>query len=317
MGNRVFEKLSDPPLLQRNPILIFAADPLASAGLHGLGREMTPHPHYRTRPEFLELLRKVTADGYIDGLLMTPADAEVLAVDERLFEAHPVTPVVRVNAETAIWNPRFGRYRQQQSYPFQTVPLSEAAYCVYSIDEAKACHIRLGLYSITLNNDVEADERTLNAYLRFAREVGETPDFDHILEFFLPNVNLPGVDEKARGQYVADSIVRMMSYLRRHQRPLFIKTVYTTSETWRELTSFDPTLVIGALGGPRQNARKTLQLAYDATEHGSRVILFGRSIFEEDDPRLIVKYLRAVLDRTMTVDEAHGAYQRSLRTFNR
>ena len=313
MGNRIFEKLSNPDLLRRSPIFVFAADPLAAGGIHGLGRETRPNPHYRTRLEFLNLLRKVAAEGYVDGLLMTPADAEVLAVDERLFDTHPVTPLVRVNAETAIWNPRFGKYRQQYSHPFQTIPVSDACYCDYSIGEAKACHIQLGLYSITLNNDVEADERTLNAYLQFAREVGETPGFDHILEVFLPNVNLPGMDEKARGQYVADSIVRTMSYLRKHQRPLFIKTVYTTHETWRDLTSFDPTLVIGALGGPRQNTRKTLQLACDVTEYGGRVILFGRSVFEEDDPCLMTKYLRAVLDRTMTVDEAHTAYQRSLR----
>ena len=314
MGDRIFQKLKDSEQLHQSPIFVFAADALASVGLHGLGQERSPGPHYRTRPEFLDLMRQTVADGYIDGLLMTPADAEVLAMDERLFDASPVTPIVRMNAETNIWNPRFGRYRQQPSLPFQTVPVDEARYCEIMVDSAQSCHVSMGLYSITLNNDVAADEHTLNAYLRFAREVGGAPDFHHILEVFLPNVNLPGMDYGARGQYVADSIVRTASYLRKAQRPLFIKTEYTGSEVWKELTAFDPTLVIGALGGPRQNARKTLQLAHDVVEYGGRVILFGRTVFGEDNPRLIARALRAVLDMQQSPEDALQEYQAALRS---
>lgn len=314
MDSRIFQKLADPDLLRRSPIFVFAADALASVGLHGLGMEQIPRPHHRTRPEFLNLMRQTVSDGYIDGLLMTPADAEVLTMEERLFDTSPVTPIVRMNAETNIWNPRFGRYRQQQSLPFQTVPLDEARYCEALVGSAMNCHVSLGLYSITLNNDVIADEHTLNTYLRFAHDVGERPDFHHILEVFLPNVNLPGMDHEARGQYVADSIVRTMSYLRKSQRPLFIKTEYTSAGVWKELTSFDPTLVIGALGGPRQNARKTLQLACDVAEHGGRVILFGRTVFGEDNPRLIARALRAVLDRQQSPEDALREYQAALRS---
>ena len=199
------------------------------------------------------------------------------------------------------------------SLPFQTVQLDEARYCESLMGSATSCHVSLGLYSITLNNDVVADECTLNTYLRFAHDIGERQDFHHILEVFLPNVHLPGMDHQARGQYVADSIVRTMSYLRKLQRPLFIKTEYTGSSVWKELTAFDPTLVIGALGGARQSARKTLQLAHDVTEHGGHVILFGRTVFGEDCPRLIARALRAVLDRQQTPDEALREYQASLR----
>jgi len=309
VGERVFEKLADPDWLRRSPIFVFAADALASGGIQGLGQEKHPTPHYRTRPEFLELLRQITADGYIDGLLMTPADAEVLTVDERIFDHSPVTPIVRMNAETGIWNPRHGLYRQQPSLPFQTVPLSgETLICT-----ARECHLRLGLFSITLNNDVRADEQMLNAYLQFAWEVGDLPGFDHILEVFLPNLNLPGLDHEKRGQYVADSIVRTMSYLRAHQRPRFIKTEFTTPQVWQELCQFDPTLVIGALGGPHRGPRETLQLAQDVITYGGQVILFGRSIFGEENPRLIARALRAVLDREKTPDEALREYQANVR----
>ncbi|HRU23054.1 MAG TPA: hypothetical protein P5569_03825 [Candidatus Latescibacteria bacterium] len=314
MGDRVFEKLADPSLLARSPIFIFAADALTAYGLTGIGIEKTPSPHYRTRPEYLDLQRAILGDGYIDGLLMSPADAENLAFEEKLFDSSPVTPIVRMNAETRIWSPRHGKYGAQPSRPFTTIRTPEAGrYCDEAMACAKDCKIKLGLYSITLNNDTDADERTLSAYLDFAWDVAQTPDFHHFLEVFLPNMSQPGMDLQAMGEYVADSIVRTMAHLRKRQRPLFIKTVYTTPAVWKALVEFDPTLVIGALGGQRINAKRTLELAHTTTEYGGKVILFGRAIFQEENPRAMCKALRAVLDRQMSPAEAHSAYQRTLR----
>ena len=164
--------------------------------------------------------------------------------------------------------------------------------------------MNLGLYSITLNNDPIADERMLQAYVQFAHVVGEIEGFDHLLEVFLPNVKLPGMDEEKRGMYVADSIVR---------RPRFIKTAYTTAEVWSELCQFDTTLVIGALGGPRQNARSTFALAHNVVSNGGRAILFGRTIFGEDAPIGFVQCLRRVLDGEDDPQNAHAEYQKLLR----
>lgn len=314
MGERVFEKLENSDQLDASPIFVFAADPLAAVGIQGLGYVHHPRPHYRTRPEFLQLQRDLVADGSIDGLLMTPADAEVLAVEESIFDGTPVTPLVRMNAETAIWSPRYGAYQSQHSRPFQTVfPDDAQAYCESLVAPALECRVSLGLYSITLNNDVVADERMLNAYIQFAHTVGEMQGFDHILEVFLPNIKLPGLDNEKRGMYVADSIVRTMNYLRKHQRPRFIKTAYTTAKVWNELTQFDPSLIIGALGGPRENARKTLQLANNVIQNGGHAILFGRTIFGEESPVGIARALRNVLDELMSPEEAHSMYQQSLR----
>ncbi len=314
MGDRVFEKLADPKWLKRSPAFIFAADALVAYGMTGIGTEPSPKPHYRTRPEYLAMMREVMADGAIDGLLMTPADAEVLAFDEKLFDDSPVTPVVRMNAETHIWSPRHGKYRQQYSRPFKTVLTAEAGrYCTEAMQCARDCKIKLGLYSVTLNNDAEADARTTGEFLDFAWECGNTPDFHYFLEVFLPNMQQPGMDSKEQGEYIADNIVRLMSYLRSHQRPAFIKTVYTSADTWRALCDFDPTLVIGALGGTRVNARTSMQLAHDVTEHGGQVILFGRAVFQEDDPRMVARAIRSVLDREQSVDQALSQYQATLR----
>lgn len=299
MGDRLFKKLDDPDSLRRSPIFVFAADPQASGGLLCLGETAG---RARTRPEFLALLRQFVVDAVIDGLLLTPADAALLTVEERLFDDSPVTPLVRTNAETGIWNPRSSRYRESPSLPFPTVTIEDAA---------SGGVVRLGLYSITLNNRADSDEVVLSAYLRFARAVGERPDFDHVLEVFLPNLPQPGLDPEAQGQFVADSIGRLMSYLLPHQRPRFLKTAYTTPAVWESLTRFDPTLIVGALGGPRRDARTTLHLAHDVITHGGRAILFGRAIFEEQSPRQIVRALRAVLDGRMTPDDAYSAYQRA------
>ena len=309
MGNRIFDKLADPESLYNNPIFVFAADPLASAGIQGLGYIQYPEPHFRTHPEFLQLQRDLVADGSIDGLLMPPADAEILALEERLFDQTEVTPIVRMNAETGIWNPRFGNYQSVLSQPFQTVfPEDIQSYCESLIRPALECQIHIGLYSITLNNDVYADQKMLEAYIQFAHIVGEIEGFDHILEVFLPNIRIPGMDEEKRGMYVADSIVRTMNYLRKNQRPQFLKTAFTTSQVWKELTVFDPTLIIGALGGPRHNSRKTLQLASDVSRNGGRAILFGRAIFQDDNPIGIANALRNVLDGDEP-DQAYARYQ--------
>lgn len=313
MGERVFEKLSQPERLADSPIFIFAGDAQAANGLRGLGTiGHGPRARYRRRPDYLQLCRDLCEDGAIDGCLLTPADAETLAVDERYFDTSPVTPLVRTNAETMIWNPRHGTYRSSPSKPFITVQPRDPGFCREQICKAQDFDVRLGLYSITLNNDVRYDQEMLAAYLTFAQEVGRTPGFDHFLEVFLPNLPQHGLSEEAIGEYIADSIVRTMSYLRRHERPRFIKTAFTTPAVWRELCEFDPTLPIGALGGARTDARGTLELAHNVVGNGGKLILFGRAVFEDDEPLAISRALRKVLDGAPPA-EAYEDYQADLK----
>ena len=74
----------------------------------------------------------------------------------------------------------------------------------------------------------------------------------------------------------------------------------------RELCQFDTTLVIGALGGPRQNARSTFALAHNVVSNGGRAALFGRTIFGEDAPIGFVQCLRRVLDGESEPQDAHA-----------
>ena len=186
-------------------------------------------------------------------------------------------------------------------------------YCEALIGPALECRVNLGLYSITLNNDPIADERMLHAYIQFAHIVGEIEGFDHLLEVFLPNIKLPGMDEEKRGMYVADSIVRTMSYLRKHQRPRFIKTAYTTADVWTELCQFGYDVSDRcALGGPRQNARSTFALAHNV----ARQRLDARSY---SDAPSSVKMIRLALCNacavSLTVRKMHRVPTHHIRSY--
>lgn len=310
MGERFFHKLSERESLDGSPLFVFAADHLAGVGIHGLGAAGSS---YRTHPEFVQLIRSIVEQGVVDAVLMTPADAELLSAMECLFQDSPVTPLVRMNAETGIWSPRHGQYKTVPSIPFQTVPVTGADWCDSLIRTASdSCRVTAGLYSVTLNNDVAADHRTMSAYLAFAREVGKKENFHHILEVFPPNVNLPEMDREQVASYTADSIVRITSHLTRRQRPLLIKTQYLSETVWRELTGFDPELVIGALGGSYQNAETTLDLAHRVIRGGGRAVLFGRPVFMEQDPPGMCGAIRAVIDGVMSASQALDAYRKGL-----
>lgn len=309
MGDRLVRKSRNLEFLHEHPLFVFAADPIVAGGVRSYGQS---DERWRTRHEFLQLCREITREGCVDGVLMAPSDAERLAIQERLFEASEVTPIVRMNAETAIWNPRFGNYSTAYSRTFQTVrlpiPWSGTA------DETNSSAIVVGLYSITLHNDVIADEAVLSAYLAFANEVANLAEFSHILEVFPPNPKLSSLRPEQTGLFLADSIVRLMSYLSSSARPLFIKTKFTTREAWKELTSFDDSLVIGALGGPRKDTHSTFRLAWDVISNGGRAILFGRTIFDEESPPVMCRYLREVIDARLDPQEAYRRYIEELKT---
>jgi DhnA family fructose-bisphosphate aldolase class Ia len=54
-----------------------------------------------------------------------------------------------------------------------------------------------------------------------------------------------------------------------------------------------------------------LELAHAVVTNGGRAALFGRTIFDDDNPRAIVRALRAVLDQEMSVNEAFALYQKA------
>ena len=105
----------------------------------------------------------------------------------------------------------------------------------------------LGLYSVTLNNDVQTDLRILEAYKVFRLEA-ERKGFRHFLEVFDPNA--PGEhapDDLPR--FINDHIVRTLAGVTSRGRPLFLKIPYHGPAPMEALAGYDRSLVVGILGG--------------------------------------------------------------------
>jgi hypothetical protein len=75
-----------------------------------------------------------------------------------------------------------------------------------------------------------------------------------------------------------------------------------------ELVSYDPTLIVGILGGSAGTTLDAFQLIHDAKKHGARVALFGRKINLSEHPLAFIDLLRRIVDGEVAPVEAVKAY---------
>jgi hypothetical protein len=263
-----------------------AAGPVAGSG-----------ERYGSRPEYLEAMRRLIAHGAIDIMLTSAANGEQLAGDGSLDAE--ITLAVRGNDTTDIWNVRGGRYPALPSRPFRTVHLpSIRPFC------------DLVLYSVTFNNDLEHDIRTLEAYGAFRREATAL-GIRHFLEVFNPNAPTDLRDDEV-GAFVNDSIVRALAGVTLAERPLFLKLPYNGASVLSDLVAHDPSLVLGILGGSAGTTRDTFELLHRAQANGARVALFGRKIQRAESQQDLVGLMRPVLRGELTPEAAVRAYHEAL-----
>ena len=300
---------------RRDFIIADAKDPDMGFGLPGAG----PHrqadgssTRYRTREEFLDQIRSILAQDMIDVMLLSASNLERLA-EEGLFESSHVTPAVRANDATDIWRLRGARYHHAPSRPFRTASLSRVMYGtpVPPAAGARVTGTDLGLYSVTFNNQAEADIASLEAFAAFRAEAA-VMGFRYFLEVFNPNVDA-GLEAEAIGPYVNDCILRCLAGVIKADRPLFLKMVYNGPKALEELAGFDSSLVVGVLGGGAGTTRDTFELLHQAGRHGARVALFGRKINLAEAPLAIVALMRQVADGTIAPAEAVRAYHAEIR----
>ncbi len=241
----------------------------------------------------------------IDILLASVSTMDVLARDRGIFNDSPVTAAIRANDTTDIWHVRGGTYATQPSRPFATTTVREAMYGTLHPTEDQPVDVPLGLWSITFNNDLDADERSLLRYRDFRAE-SAAEGFRHFVEVFNPNVADPGIDGPV-GAYVNDCIARMLAGVPRASRPEFLKVVYNGPQALEELVAgLDVT--VGVLGGPPGTANDSFTLLQQVKQYGGRVALFGRRIKVADDPVVFTELLRAVADDAMTPEQATREY---------
>lgn len=253
---------------------------------------------YRTRPEFLEQVTDVVEQDIVDIMLLSASNLEVL-VEAGVFTGSRMKPAIRANDATDIWGCRGSSYAQKPSRAYRTASLSVSRR-----------HTDLGLYSITFNNDLDADFDSLMGFLDFVEDA-DGNGFKYFLEVFNPNVGA-GIPAEVQPHYVNDCIIRTLAGLTRAQRPQFLKIPFNGPKALEELTSFDPSLIVGVLGGGAGTARDAFELIHQAEKYGARLALFGRKINLAEDPLAMVRLMRAVADGDILPEEAVKAYHGAL-----
>lgn len=293
LGNLVADPSAD------DFIICYAADPDMGGGLRPtIAQGVEPA---QWRDEMAEMVE--AAD--VDILLASISTMDILARDRKIFADSPVTPAIRANDTTDIWHVRGGSYASLPSRPFATATVNEAMYGTLQPDPDQEIDVPLGLWSVTFNNDLDADEASLLRYREFRQEASAA-GFRHFVEVFNPNVADPGIDGPV-GAYVNDCIARMLAGVPRTSRPEFLKVVYNGPQALEELVAgLDVT--VGVLGGPPSTANDSFTLIRDVKRHGGRVALFGRRIKVADHPVLFTKMLRLVANGDLSPDDATREY---------
>ncbi|HEX3628720.1 MAG TPA: hypothetical protein VH280_25195 [Verrucomicrobiae bacterium] len=313
MKQRLIDKLSR---IRANPssrefILADARDADMAWGVPSPGQNYPPtkNGRYRTMSEFHDQIRAVARQGIIDIMLASISTMSLLAHRERFFDSLDVTPAVRINDATDVWCPRGGRYRNYPSAPFASGFIEEAQFGSI-VAEPRDPVVNLGLYSVTLNNQLPDDRVSLEAFKAFRAEA-ERKKFNYFLEVFAPNTD-SGVKPEEIPAFVNDSVCRMLSGVPLSSRPVFLKIPYFGPRALEELVAYDPSVIVGVLGGSSGTTYDAFKLVADAQKHGARVALFGRKIKAAEDPLLFISFLREIVNGSISPQEAVRAYHGGL-----
>jgi hypothetical protein len=251
---------------------------------------------FQTRGDYLAAMRALVAQGELDIMLTSASNGQRLARDGSLQD---ITLAIRANDTTDVWNNRGGSYPSEPSRPFRSADLTAIRpFC------------DLVLYSMTFNNILDYDLATLEAYSRFRAEAAAL-GVRHFLEVFNPNAPADLASDHV-GAFVHDSIIRALAGITDEQRPLFLKVAYNGADALAELADYDPSLVVGVLGGSAGTTRDTFELLHRAERHGGRVALFGRKIQRAESQPHLVGLMRPVLRGELTPADAVRAYHEAL-----
>ena len=282
----------------------------------GIASPGVPHPakgdgRFYSMSEFMDQMREMVAGGYIDILLASNSVMSILAHRENLFVDNPVTPAIRVNDSTDVWISRSANYRDQPSRPFRSSYLHEAQYGSLTAPADGSPVVNLGLYSITFNNDLEADYNSLMAFRDFRREAAEC-GFDYFLEVFAPNVEYCGIAPERIPAFVNDALVRALAGVARAHWPKFLKIPYFGPQAMEELAAYDPELIVGILGGWSGTTYDAFKQLSEAQKYGARVALYGRKIKNAEHPLTMVRYLRTIVNGEISAEAAVKEYHNDL-----
>ncbi|MDQ0396514.1 hypothetical protein [Labrys monachus] len=264
----------------------------------------------RTRPEWLDQIQAVIEQDVVDIMLTSISNLEALQ-ERGAFRDSAVKPAIRANDTTDIWVMRGATYVRQPSRPFRTASLSRVTTGTPApAPGAPLVGTDLGLYSVTFNNDLDADCMSLQAFSDFRADAAAN-NFKYFLEVFNPNVDT-GIDADILPHYINDCILRCLAGVTKADRPQFLKIAYNGPAALEELASYDPSLVVGVLGGGAGTTRDCYELLAQAERYGARVALFGRKINLAESPLDMVTHMRAVVSGDLAPSAAVKSYHAAL-----
>jgi hypothetical protein len=84
--------------------------------------------------------------------------------------------------------------------------------------------------------------------------------------------------------------------------------VYHGPKFTEELVHYDPTLVVGILGGASGTTYDAFKLIAESQKYGAKVALFGRKINNAEHQLAFVQMLRRIVDGNVGPEEAVAAY---------
>jgi hypothetical protein len=245
---------------------------------------------WKTLEDYRQQIRDVVAQGIVDIVLLST-----------------ITTAARANDTTDIWVVRGGKYPTLPSRSFRTAALEHIKYGRLQADCTQP-HLGadLGLYSLTFTNNLDRDYQALQDFTAFRLEA-ETKHFRYFLEVFNPNVD-PGIPAQEIPGFLNDHVVRTLAGVPSVGRPLFLKIPYNGPGPLEELVAYDPSLIIGILGGSAGTTFDAFQLIHDAQKYGAWAALFGRKINLSEHPLAFIEFLRRIVNGEIKPADAVRAY---------
>ena len=167
----------------------------------------------------------------------------------------------------------------------------------------------LGLYSVTFNNDLALDHRTLEAYRAF-REEAAPRIFATSSKSSIPTPCSTRCPTWRR--FVNDMIVRTLAGVAGKARPLFLKVVYHGPAAMEQLAGYDSRLIVGILGGASGTTLDAFHQLWEAKKYGARAALYGRMINNAEHQLTFIEHLRGLADGRLEPREAVRSYHAAL-----
>jgi hypothetical protein len=211
---------------------------------------------WKTRRDYLNQIASIVKQDIVDIMLTSVSNLEILQ-SECVFDGSNVKPAIRANDATDCWiGVRGSSYGKWPSRPFRTAEVNRVMCRGGDPSHGRSvAGTDLGLYSITFNNDLDHDIVSLEAFASFRTEAAVS-GFSYFLEVFNPN-SPRDLDLQDVPHFLNDCILRCLSGVSKLDRPRFLKIPFNGPKALEELVVFDPSIIVGVLGGGAGTTRDT------------------------------------------------------------